>query len=83
MDVVAILVILYMRRRFRAAIKDYTNTYDKKVVEIADYAVLVTGLPASQTVDDVEKGLHRCAHATFPCLPLEQCNIVSCDRVPF
>lgn len=61
MDVLAICTLLYMRRLFIRAIGAYREQYDKKVVEIADFTVLVTGLPHNQNEIGVEEDLRACA----------------------
>jgi hypothetical protein len=61
MDVLAVCVLLFMRRHFLQAIGAYREQYDKKVVEISDFTVLVSGLPHDQDEIAVEEGLRACA----------------------
>lgn len=44
-DVIAVIFLLYSRRHFKLAVEKYEHEYDASVLEIADYTVLVTGLP--------------------------------------
>jgi hypothetical protein len=67
MDVIGVLILLFMRRRFCYAIKAYTEVYDKKVVELSDYTALITGLPANLTPEEVEAGLHECGACSCMC----------------
>jgi hypothetical protein len=57
-------MLLGLRFVFKKAVKSYEIEYDKKVVEISDYTVLVSGVPESLDPDTADKSLLRYgAHA--------------------
>eukprot|EP00892_Ulva_mutabilis_P009410 jgi/Ulvmu1/6841/UM031_0046.1 len=56
-DVLAILFLLYSRRHFKLTVEKYQSEYDEQVLEIADYTVLVTGLPKDISPSDADAAL--------------------------
>jgi hypothetical protein len=77
MDIIAVGTLLLSRRFFKEAVKLYDVTYDTKVTEIADYTILVTGLPRHESESEVEEGLHECAPMILQsyCLSEAACSL--------
>lgn len=57
------LFLLFSRRQFRLAVEKYELEYDASVLEIADYTVLVTGLPKDISPSEADTALLECVPA--------------------
>lgn len=64
-DVLAVIIILYARRHFKLAVEKYEFEYDASVLEIADYTVLVSGLPKNISPSEADNALLECDPGTL------------------
>ena len=62
----AVGILLLSRFYFLRAVRTYEHEYDEKVLELADYTVLVTGIPESMGAANAEGSLCEYAAALIP-----------------